>query len=66
VGDVSTAEPIIDRDDEVEDHQDVFPAFMYKGRSKRGREADGAAEAGGQTQRPRARPRYVGRYIPGM
>jgi len=57
-GDVTTAEPIFHGDDEVEDHPDVFLTFIYKG-SKRGREAD---EAGGQSQRPRARPRY----IPGM
>jgi len=68
-GDVSTAEPNIDDDDEVEDHQDAFPTFIYyEGRSKRGREpgeaneGGEADEAGGQSQRPRARPRY----IPGM
>ena len=62
-GDVSTAEPHID--DEVEDHQDVFPSLIYKGRSKRDREADEedeAGEVGGQSQRPWTRPRY----IPGM
>jgi len=69
-GDVSTAEPNIDGEDEVEDHQDVFPTLIYyKGRSKRGREpGEGceAGETGGQSQRPRARPRYTERYIPGM
>ena len=66
-GDVSTVEPIIDGDDEVQDHQDVI--LVHKGRSKRGREADEADEAdeaGGLHLRPRARPRYAGRYIPGM
>jgi len=59
---VSTTAPIIDGGDEVEDHQDVFPSLIYTGRSKRVREADVADEAGGQSQRPRPRPRY----IPGM
>ena len=66
-GDVSTVEPIIDGDDEVQDCQDVIS--LHKGRSKRGREADEAdeaGEAGGLHPRPRARPRYAGRYIPGM
>ena len=58
-GDVSTAELNIDGDDEVEDHQDVFPTLIYyKGRSKRGREPGEPDEAGGQSQRRR--------YIPGM